>query len=58
MEIPNVVIPVSEGRDLVNLVETAAMQQKLIMSGRDPVLELSEHLRRRAESATHRRNGR
>jgi len=61
VEIPNVVIPVSEGRDLVNLVETAAMQQKLIMSGRDPALELSEHLRRRAEraeSATYRKNGR
>ena len=37
-------------RDLVNLVETAAMQQKLIMSGYDPVEVLSEHLRRRADS--------
>lgn len=49
VDIPNVVIPVSEGRDLVNLVETAAMQQKLLMTGYDPVEELSEHLRRRAE---------
>lgn len=49
VEVPNVIIPVSEGRDLVNLVETAAMQQKLLLSGRDPVIELSERLRRRAE---------
>ena len=50
VEVPNIIIPVSEGRDLVNLVETAAMQQKLIMSGCDPVEELSERLRRRAEA--------
>ena len=50
VDVPNIVIPVSAGRDLVNLVETAAMQQKLIMSGYDPVDELSEHLRRRADS--------
>jgi len=48
VDVPQVVIPVSEGRDLVNLVETAAQQQKLIMSGHDPVNELSERLRRRA----------
>ena len=50
VDVPNIIIPVSAGRDLVNLVETAAMQQKLILSGYDPVEELSEHLRRRAES--------
>ena len=49
VDVPNVIIPVSEGRDLVNLVETAAMQQKLLMSGADPVVELSERLRRRAD---------
>ena len=49
VEIPNIIIPVSEGRDLVNLVETAAMQQKLVWSGYDPVEELSERLRRRAD---------
>ena len=48
VEIPNVVIPVSAGRDLVNLVETAAMQQKLLMSGMNPVRDLSERLRERA----------
>jgi len=58
--VPNVIIPVSEGRDLVNLVETAAMQQKLILSGRDPVMELSERLRHRAkvkETEKDRRKG-
>lgn len=50
VEVPNVIIPVSEGRDLVNLVETAAMQHKLLMCGMDPVAELSEHLRLRAEA--------
>jgi len=49
VDVPNIIIPVSEGRDLVNLVETAAMQQKLLMSGADPVYELSERLRKRAE---------
>ena len=51
VEVPNIIIPVSEGRDLVNLVETAAMQQKLLLSGADPVFELSERLRKRADSA-------
>ena len=50
VDIPNIVIPVSAGRDLVNLVETAAMQQKLILSGFDPVDALSERLRKRADS--------
>ena len=49
VDVPNVIIPVSEGRDLVNLVETAAMQQKLLMTGYDPVEDLSEHLRKRAD---------
>ena len=50
VDVPNIVIPVSEGRDLVNLVETAAMQQKLLMTGVDPVEGLSERLRRRADA--------
>ncbi len=48
VEIPNVIIPVSAGRDLVNLVETAAMQQRLLSSGMDPVSSLSERLHERA----------
>lgn len=55
VDVPHVVIPVSEGRDLVNLVETAAQQQKLILSGHDPVSELSERLRRRADGALSKR---
>jgi len=50
VDVPNVIIPVSEGRDLVNLVETAAMQHKLLMAGGDPVGALSERLRLRAEA--------
>lgn len=50
VDVPNLVIPVSAGRDLVNLVETAAQQQRVKMTGLDPVVELSERLRRRAEA--------
>ena len=49
VDVPSIIIPVSEGRDLVNLVETAAQQQKLINAGYDSVAELSERLRRRAD---------
>ena len=49
VDVPNIVIPVSEGRDLVNLVETAAMQQKALLAGTDPVSALSERLRIRAD---------
>lgn len=48
VDVPNIIIPVSEGRDLVNLVETAAQQQKLINAGYDPVRDLSERLHKRA----------
>ncbi len=56
VDVPNIIIPVSEGRDLVNLVETAAQQQKLILSGYDPVEDLSERLRRRADAAKLRKS--
>ena len=49
VKVPNIIIPVSEGRDLVNLVETAAQQYKLILSGRDPAAQLSMRLRSRAD---------
>lgn len=48
VDVPNIIIPVSEGRDLVNLVETAAQQQKLISAGYNPAAELSARLRSRA----------
>ena len=49
VDVPNIIIPVSEGRDLVNLVETAAMQQKLLLGGANPIDELSERLKNRAD---------
>lgn len=52
VKVPNLIIPVSAGRDLVNLVETAVHAQKLAERGYDPVAELSEHLRIRAERTT------
>lgn len=44
VDIPQLVIPVSAGRDLVNLVETAAQQFKLKMAGHDAVKALDERL--------------
>ena len=59
VDVPNIIIPVSEGRDLVNLVETAAQQQKLIAAGYDSVAELSERLRKRADQPqSEKRKGR
>ena len=44
VEIPQLIIPVAAGRDLVNLVETAAQQYKLIAAGYDAVAELDARL--------------
>jgi len=49
VDVPNVIVPVSVGRDLVNLVEMAVQQQRYIMDGHDPVEDLSERLRLRAD---------
>ena len=46
--VPEIVIPVSAGRDLVNLVEIAAQQHKLRSAGYDPAKALDEQLKRRA----------
>ena len=46
--VPEIVIPVSVGRDLVNLVEIAAQQHKLRSAGYDPVAALDAQLKRRA----------
>ena len=46
--VPEIVIPVSAGRDLVNLVEIAAQQHKLRSAGYDPAAALDEQLKRRA----------
>lgn len=48
VDVPQIVIPVSAGRDLVNLVETAAQQFKLRAAGHDAVTELDARLRARA----------
>ena len=52
VDVPNITIPVSAGRDLVNLVETAALQHRLIMAGHDPITELSQRLHNRAQTLT------
>lgn len=54
IDIPNIIIPVSEGRDLVNLVETATYQHKLLLTGFNPVEKLSERLRTRADVTTNK----
>ena len=51
VDVPQIVIPVSAGRDLVNLVETAAQQFKLRETGRDPVSALDERLKALAAGA-------
>jgi len=48
--VPEIVIPVSAGRDLVNLVETAAQQHKLRLAGHDAMRDLDARLRARAVS--------
>ncbi len=48
VEVPEIVIPVSAGRDLVNLVETAAQQQKLRAAGHDAAGNLDARLKARA----------
>ncbi len=49
VDVPELVIPVSAGRDLVNLVETAAQQQKLRAAGHDAAGNLDARLKARAE---------
>jgi len=59
VDVPQIVIPVSAGRDLVNLVETAAQQFKLKNAGHDAGLELDARLKARAERSTEgKTNGR
>lgn len=44
VKVPQLIIPVSVGRDLVNLVETAAQQFKLTQQGRNMVEELEARM--------------
>ena len=48
VDVPQITIPVAAGRDLVNLVETASQQYKLLTAGYDAVDELDARLRARA----------
>ncbi len=50
VDVPQITIPVSAGRDLVNLIETAAQQYKLLDSGYDAVKDLDERICARAEA--------
>jgi len=45
LDVPRVFVPVAAGRDLANLVETAALNQKLRLLGHDAEKELDERLR-------------
>ncbi|HXI51167.1 MAG TPA: HPr(Ser) kinase/phosphatase, partial [Candidatus Saccharimonadales bacterium] len=44
VKIPHIIIPVRPGRDLARLVEVAAFQTKLKLSGYNPAKELNERL--------------
>ena len=45
VEVPQVVLPVAPGRDLANMVEAAALDQKLKRLGHDAAKELDEKLK-------------
>lgn len=57
VEVPQITIPVSAGRDLVNLIETAAQQYKLLDSGYDAVKDLDARICARAEAAGAQQTG-
>ena len=57
VEVPQITIPVSAGRDLVNLIETAAQQYKLLASGYDAVKDLDARICARAEAAGAQQTG-
>jgi HPr kinase/phosphorylase len=44
VDIPHITIPVRPGRDLARLVEVAAFQTKLKLSGYNPAKELNDRL--------------
>jgi HPr kinase/phosphorylase len=44
VDIPHIIIPVRPGRDLARLIEVAAFQTKLKMSGQNAALELNQRL--------------
>ena len=44
VDVPHITIPVRPGRDLARLIEVAAFQTKLKMSGYNPAKELNDRL--------------
>src|SRR5262249_33967227 len=44
VDVPHIIIPVRPGRDLARLIEVAAFQTKLKLSGYNPAKELNERL--------------
>jgi len=44
VDVPHITIPVRPGRDLARLIEVAAYQTKLKMSGYNPAKELNDRL--------------
>lgn len=48
VKVPQVIIPVAPGRDLVNVVETVAQEYKLRFSGQVAYMDLDERLRKNA----------
>ena len=52
IDIPHITIPVRPGRDLARLIEVAAFQTKLKMSGYNPAKELNDRLISKMAAAT------
>jgi HPr kinase/phosphorylase len=52
VDIPNITIPVRPGRDLARLIEVAAFQTKLKLSGYNPAKELNDRLIARMAEAS------
>jgi HPr kinase/phosphorylase len=50
VDVPEIIIPVSAGRDLVNLVETAAQHHKLRAAGYDVVKTLESQIKSRMDA--------
>jgi HPr kinase/phosphorylase len=44
VDVPHIIIPVRPGRDLARLIEVAAFQTKLKLSGYNPARELNDRL--------------
>ena len=51
IRLPQIVIPVAPGRDLVNIVETAALEWRLRQAGQVAARDLDERIKRRLTGA-------